>query len=66
MIQHMLTEISEAQDIQHEQMMAVSDYYCRECDEYFMLENMALVQEPHGEYTVACPYDHAHELETES
>ena len=62
----MLTELSEAQDIEHEQMMAVSDYYCRECDQYLLLENMDLVQEPHGEWMACCPYDHSHDLETES
>ena len=61
----MLTDLSEALEIEHEQMMAVSDYYCRICDQFFMLENMGLVHEPHGEWTVACPYDQEHELETE-
>jgi len=49
----------------HSQMMAASDYYCCDCEEYFLLENMGLVHEPHGEYTVVCPYGEMHELETE-
>ena len=60
------TELSEALEIEHEQMLAISDYYCRTCDEYFLLENMALIREPHGEYTVTCPNGEEHELEEEA
>ena len=47
-----------------EQMMAVSDFYCVDCDEYFMSENMKLVREPHGEYLVHCPNGAQHEIES--
>jgi len=49
------TELSEAQEIEHEQMMVVSDFYCRDCQEYWMRENMKLVREPHGETLIWCP-----------
>ena len=58
------TELSEAQEIEHAQMMAVSDYYCRDCQEYFMLENMTLEREPHGEYIVLCPHCGSSEIES--
>ena len=57
------TELDEAHDIEHGQMMAVSDFYCRDCDEYWMSENMRIIREPHGEYTVCCPNGQAHEIE---
>lgn len=58
-----VTELSEAQEIEHEQMMQVSDYYCRDCDEYWLMENMRLIREPHGSYTAVCPNGMEHALE---
>jgi len=48
-------DLREAQEIQHEKMMSVSDYYCADCGEYWMIENMKIVVEPHGERRLFCP-----------
>ena len=60
----MLTELSEAQDIEHELMMKISDFHCIECNEYFLSEDARVEREPHGAYTVICPHCGSSEIES--
>ena len=58
------TELSEAEEINHEQMLAISDFYCHGCHEYWMSENMKLVRESHGETLIWCPECGSGDLES--
>ena len=51
----LVCELADAHDVRHEQIKAISDYYCEHCNEFWMVENMGLEVEPHGETIVTCP-----------